>query len=128
MDSCGKEGSIIGEMIEFGKGNGRSPKCTRCRNHGVINDLRGHKHKCPWKECTCDKCLIVAEKQRVTAARIALYRQQVADSNTNSFNEQSISPHSPSVIQSRSAEKDFIQQQRGTISGLLPSVFTYTSL
>lgn len=55
----------------------RSPKCTRCRNHGMLNDLRGHKHKCYWRDCTCAKCLISSDRQRATADRIALFRQQV---------------------------------------------------
>ena len=61
------------------KTNGRSPKCTRCRNHGVINDLRGHKHKCIWRDCTCTKCLISSDRQRATADRIALFRQQMKE-------------------------------------------------
>lgn len=55
----------------------RAPKCTRCRNHGMISDLRGHKHKCYWRDCTCRKCLISSDRQRATADRIALFRQQV---------------------------------------------------
>ena len=57
--------------------NSRAPKCTRCRNHGIISDLRGHKHKCFWRDCTCTKCLISSDRQRATADRIALFRQQV---------------------------------------------------
>ena len=58
---------------------GRTPKCTRCRNHGVVSDLRGHKYKCYWRTCSCPKCLISCHKQRETADRIALFRQQVRE-------------------------------------------------
>ena len=41
----------------------------------MISNLRGHKHSCFWRNCPCSECTIVSERQRVTAARIALYRQ-----------------------------------------------------
>ena len=63
--------------------NLRAPKCTRCRNHGIISDLRGHKHKCLWKDCACIKCLISTDRQRATADRIALFRQQTRQQQSN---------------------------------------------
>lgn len=76
------------------KGNvlsNRNPKCTRCRNHGILSDLRGHKHQCRFRDCQCTECMIVAERQRITAARIALYRTQKIDENDMRTNEDSIS-------------------------------------
>ncbi|CAG0919648.1 unnamed protein product [Notodromas monacha] len=61
-----------------GKVSTRSPECARCRNHGSVNKIKGHKNYCEHRFCPCVRCEQTVDRQRVMAKQISRRRAATA--------------------------------------------------
>lgn len=49
--------------------------CSRCRNHGFFQLLRGHKNVCLYVNCICSRCEITKKRREIMAKQIKDYRK-----------------------------------------------------
>lgn len=57
----------------------RNPFCSRCRNHGHSQPVKGHKRHCAYRLCRCEGCKLVQDRQIISAKQIKLRRYQKQD-------------------------------------------------
>ena len=57
----------------------KNQKCSRCRNHGTSQLLRGHKNECPYAACDCERCNITKMRRQIMARQIKNYRNETSD-------------------------------------------------
>ncbi|XP_077309446.1 doublesex- and mab-3-related transcription factor B1 [Lithobates pipiens] len=74
----------------------RIPRCARCRNHGVLVPVRGHSKHCGWKRCSCDKCVLLADKHRAMASYRRSRKASNNQNNTPEEEEEEAAPAGPS--------------------------------
>lgn len=48
--------------------------CPRCRNHDPTEPkaIKGHKYKCPYKDCSCAMCALIVKRRHLDRQKAAL--------------------------------------------------------
>ncbi|CAO1420428.1 unnamed protein product [Diamesa serratosioi] len=87
MDTSGEEDSSSSAQSSIDVER-KLPNCARCYNHGIQLRLKGHKRFCLFRDCTCEECLLTAERQRIMKQQIAFRRAQTQDVAITMNNEQ----------------------------------------
>ncbi|KAL7631236.1 UNVERIFIED_CONTAM: hypothetical protein RMT77_018461 [Armadillidium vulgare] len=55
----------------------RKQKCSLCFNHGIVSEKKGHKWKCPYRDCNCDSCVITKGRQKTMKEQQKLTRDLI---------------------------------------------------
>lgn len=113
MDTSGEEDSSSSAQSSNDVER-KLPNCARCYNHGIQLRLKGHKRFCLFRDCTCEECILTAERQRVMKQQIAFRRAQTQDIAVTLNNElptltKELYNNNPTVLQSFTTDTLFIQ-------------------
>lgn len=57
--------------------------CSRCRNHGILQMLKGHKVFCPFRICRCRKCEVTTRRREVMARHVRDTRDRDSKSTSS---------------------------------------------
>uniref|UniRef100_T1JRD3 DM domain-containing protein n=1 Tax=Tetranychus urticae TaxID=32264 RepID=T1JRD3_TETUR len=90
----------------------RRPLCARCRNHGEKVPKKGHKRFCRFASCTCINCVIIAERQIVSAKQVALRRQQEQDKKYGPLGSSSRCSNDPDKSDADDRDDNVIEIER----------------
>lgn len=78
MDTSGEEDSSSSAQSSIDVER-KLPNCARCYNHGIQLRLKGHKRFCLFRDCTCEECILTAQRQHIMKQQIAFRRAQTQD-------------------------------------------------
>lgn len=81
-DSNSNEGNNGGPNFMAQFGNKDAPLCTKCKLHGIRNEVKGHKKSCPMKDCKCELCILTDYGKRLRgkkAKKLSLTGEEASD-------------------------------------------------
>lgn len=103
----------------------RDQMCSRCRNHGFNQLLRGHKNACPFASCICPKCEITKKRREIMAKQIKDYRNLKSSDCSISSPEIVKSPETIFYVEEMNSEQfvDYEPMENRDLFFMIQSLF-----